>query len=75
MRFLIRFLILNKVLVQDLIEILISEQSHWDSQWEKQNFCKGYTIKKHLKIKHKINSLYLDSHYVPEYSEINHFVL
>ena len=37
-----RFLILNKVLAQDLIEIIILEQSHWDSQWEKQKFfCKG----------------------------------
>ena len=35
MRFLMRFLVLNEVLVQDLIEILILEQSHSDSQWEK----------------------------------------
>ena len=33
-----RFLILNEVLGQDLIEILILEQSHWDSQWEKHFF-------------------------------------
>ena len=38
MRFWMRFLILNKVLAQDLIEILILEQSHWDSYWKKQNF-------------------------------------
>ena len=31
------FLILNEVLAQDLIEFLILEQSHRDSQWEKQN--------------------------------------
>ena len=31
MRFLMRFLILNDFLAQDLIEILILEQSHWDS--------------------------------------------
>ena len=40
MRFLMRFLILNEVLAQDLIEILILEQSHRDSQWEKK-FHKG----------------------------------
>ena len=38
MRFLMRFLILNEVLAQDLIEILILEQFHWDSQWEKLIF-------------------------------------
>ena len=38
MRYLMRFLILNDVLAQDLIEILILEQSHSDSQWEKQFF-------------------------------------
>ena len=36
MRFLVRFLICNEVLAQDLIEILILEQSHWDFQREKQ---------------------------------------
>ena len=31
MKFLMRFLILDEVLAQDLIEILILEQSHCDS--------------------------------------------
>ena len=39
-----RVLILNEVLAQDLIEILILEQSHWDSQWEKQNFFRKVRI-------------------------------